>query len=112
MKLTELNPRWVIAIPEMHRLDFEGPWANRHGMGIAFDCPKCKTHRLAVMFTNPIDKGLPAEGQNLWTITSGDGFANLSLAPSIDATRNAPPLAPNLGFRDCWHGFITNGEVT
>lgn len=33
-----------------------------------------------------------------WEIVCGTGLADLSLSPSIDV--------------DCWHGYVTNGEVS
>lgn len=37
-----------------------------------------------------------------WTM-SGEGFDNLTLTPSVDVGGKGS---------SCWHGFITNGEVT
>ncbi len=100
MTLIELNPKWSVA-DVMKYFPSE-----RHGMGVVFDCPIHRNHRLAVMFLNPIDGQPPAEGQNqLWKRT-GDTFETLSLLPSIDASESP------LGFGGCWHGFITNGQIT
>jgi hypothetical protein len=94
MKLTDLDPSWVITE--------EG----RHGMGIQFFCPHCvKTDKpiyLAVFFANPID-GKPAAPASQhpaprWA-RSGDTFETLTLQPSIDASGH-------------WHGHITNGKLT
>jgi|CXWL01.1.fsa_nt_gi hypothetical protein len=69
-------------------------------MGITFDCPVHKTHRLGVMFANPID-GLPPDSSatHLWQ-RSGDTFETMTLEPSVDASKVG-----------CWHGKVTNGEI-
>lgn len=91
MKLTELNPRWMIETKE-----FEA----RLGMGISFDCPHCRKQRLGVFFKNPIDGHAPALRDNLWQ-RGGVLFENLTITPSIDCSATG-----------CWHGHITNGEIT
>jgi hypothetical protein len=69
-------------------------------MAISFDCPHCRTERLAVWLANPID-GLPPtdDAIHLWDRT-GDTFETLTLSPSVDASK--------LGH---WHGVIENGEA-
>ena len=39
-------------------------------------------------------------GEKVWAVASGEGFVDLSLTPSVDASKAGH-----------WHGFITNGEV-
>ena len=76
--------------------------------GVIFDCPKCRTHSIMVGFR---DRGVPAHlgtrdsqgKQTLWQVSGGTGLHDLTLTPSIDCT----PSNPN-----CWHGFITGGEIT
>jgi hypothetical protein len=91
MKLTELDPRWTAHIK------------GQKGQGIIFLCPHCKTHFIGIHFANPLGGGpalaAPSGSPNpeRWERT-GDTFDTLSIIPSIDAK--------------CWHGFITNGEVT
>jgi hypothetical protein len=100
MKLTELNPRWV-GLP--------GPIYD----GVAFDCPHCKVQRLAITFSPPIDPNgwwpkitQPTyAGQNVWKRGSGDTFETLTISPSVDASNQVE-------FKNHWHGFITQGEVT
>jgi hypothetical protein len=100
MRLTDLDPRWgidadiVIGGVLRH-------YENRHGMCVSFECPHCRTIRLAVWFANPID-GLPPtdDAKHLWQRT-GETFENLTLSPSIDASKDGH-----------WHGFLTNGEIT
>ena len=99
MRLVELDPHWTC--------DTLG----RHGQGISFECPVHRDHRLAVMFSNPVD-GLPACGESkyLWQRT-GETWDDLTLGPSIDASAN---MVCNKGTiqTPCWHGLIKSGEVT
>lgn len=76
--------------------------------GLRMQCPVCRDHGLAVAFAGRgvLDHhgsqnrdGKPSRWQ-----VSGTGFDDLTLKPSIDLTG---PVRPN-----CWHGFITNGDVT
>ena len=101
MKLTELNPRWSgLGEPGFEMLD-----------GITFDCPHCKTQRLGIKFTPPIDKhgaweklNIPFPAYPLMWNRTGDTFETLTLCPSV-----------NTNFRidvpGHWHGFIENGEI-
>lgn len=118
MKLTELNPRWVLIsrwdTPDGVQHYTNGDSSQRHGGGISFDCPvhtaicpACgqhtpASHRLVVWFANPID-GLPPQAavEYLWQRT-GETFLALTLAPSINAQGWHP---------GCWHGHIQNGDV-
>lgn len=76
--------------------------------GIRLMCPVCRNHALAVAFAG---RGVldhhashDREGRpSRWQV-AGTGFDDLILLPSIDLTS---PQRPN-----CWHGLITNGEVT
>lgn len=93
MKLTDLDPHWMITTD------------GRQGMGVNFECPHCDgDQRLGVWFSNPLDGGEPASAEHgpapRWKRT-GDSFENMTLTPSIDASNSGH-----------WHGFITNGEVT
>jgi hypothetical protein len=107
MRLADLEPRWIVGSPL-----YDG--INRTGMGVSFDCPLHREHRLAVFFANPIDGGPPhrrtGEGwipgtteypahSPLWQ-RAGELLQSLTLTPSVDAS--------GVG---CWHGFIENGEV-
>ena len=107
MKLIDLNPRWCIGA---EYVDDKGticritnnPNHGRIGMGLSFDCPVHRNHRLVVMFVNPIDD-MPKDSttKHLWSRT-GDTFLNMTLSPSIDASTN---------FSGCWHGYVRNGEI-
>ena len=120
MKLTELDPHWVA----IHRWDDAngtqhfpayGPPEGKRIGGISFMCPvhskHCEachqllpeSHRLVVWFENPAD-GLPPEATatHRWT-RSGETFEAMNLMPSINAQVADPT---------CWHGFITNGEIS
>jgi hypothetical protein len=100
VKLTELNPRWAIDADIVVGGGQVVHNAHRTGMAITFDCPHCRTVRLAVFFANPVDAGLPSDDHRLWH-RSGTTFEDLSLTPSIDASESGH-----------WHGYITNGKVS
>lgn len=103
MKLTDLHPKWITLYGSTVPLY----------IGITFRCPHCpdgergETCYLAVYFTNPVDPDnwlpritpLGKLADNVWNRV-GESFENLTLTPSIDASK--------VGH---WHGFITNGEV-
>lgn len=100
MRLVELNPRWYCV----------GSQSNR--VGFTFQCPHCPTDagtRLAVavhldgtnMDPDPENPQQFAAGENIWSITSGDSFENMSLSPSIDASSSGH-----------WHGHITGGKIS
>jgi hypothetical protein len=111
-KLTTLNPRWTLgthwATPDgVEHYSDRGNAQGRYGMGISFDCPLHvafnipvhSRHRINIFFANPMD-GLPPEhGVPLWQ-RGGASFKALTVSP----TGNARP--------ECWHGLITNGEIT
>lgn len=96
MRLVDLDPRW---------------YENMAGMrlGITFACPHCASsgQRLAIavhldgtdMDPDPVNPQQWAAGEHVWAVAGGDGFENLSLTPSVDASPGH------------WHGFITNGEI-
>lgn len=117
MRLVDLDPKW---------------WAaqGRIGQGMVFLCPHCRQGYLCVAFANPLDGGQPwnigTEEHRpisaLWDILYdggvipvgtwivppgyswqrvGETFDSLSLSPSVDASKAG-----------CWHGFLTNGEIT
>lgn len=97
MHLVDLDPRWF-------RLENGGP-----RVGLTFLCPHCQTVRLGVVFHHRGHEAIDdtyirahANGREdfVWTITSAEDFAVLSIAPSIDAGR-----------RGHWHGFIVQGEI-
>lgn len=105
MKLIDLDPHWTC--------DTIG----RHGQGISFECPVHHNHRLAVAFANPLDGGERiklGKSQYYW-LRNGLTFDDLTLGPSIDASANKADVSlDNVGHiqTPCWHGFITNGEIT
>jgi hypothetical protein len=106
MKLTELDPHWTC--------DALG----RHGQGLSFKCPIHRDHRLAVAFANPVDgaERMKASGssQYYWQ-RAGETWETLTLGPSINASGNKADVSMEHEGHiqtPCWHGFITNGEVT
>jgi hypothetical protein len=103
MRLVDLNPVWVGHGGEGVTVTATGaPVPRREAVGIEFDCPCGCVHRVYVSFANPVDGLGPvyAAGNN-WQRT-GDTFDTLTLSPSIQR------ILPN----KCWHGHVTNGEVT
>jgi hypothetical protein len=94
MKLVDCEPRFV-------RYDgnreIEGQMTIANAQGICFDEP-AKGVRLCIPFRN---RGVPdhINGGQQWEVVSGSSFADLTLSPSIDASKYG-----------LWHGFITNGE--
>lgn len=113
IKLIDLHPRWVGAGGEgVYNADGT-PAAERHGVGISFDCPceKCSAKRngdeehdrylrVFVAFSNPLDRG-PAHDprpNQQWS-RIGETFETLQLSPSIQRHR--------IGEDGCeWHGFV------
>jgi len=99
MRLNDLEPRWVA-------LESGGPV-----VGLGFQCPHCLTERLAVLFHHSGNAAIAEEGyirahngdrpeQYIWTLAEGSTFGDMTLTPSIDASKSGH-----------WHGFITNGEI-
>lgn len=99
MKLTDLNPAFVMSGGEGIS-DSEGnPVPERQGVGLAFDCPCGCRERVYLNFENPLDGGKKLSGHPSWNRT-GDTFETISLTPSI------------LRMGGCgWHGYLTNGEL-
>lgn len=93
IKLIELDPKWGTENGERFTLIFECPIAG------------CPSRYIAVPFKTFI--GYDPEKHHIWTKT-GDTFENISLSPSVDATKNKKGEPTGCLF----HGFITNGEVT
>lgn len=99
MKLADLNPKWV---------GYGGEGVTQNGQSvprrertaISFDCPCGCNHPVTVGIRNPVDGQGPVHGTT-WD-HSGDDFDILTLSPSIQ--REYPAR--------CWHGWVTNGEVT
>ena len=95
MQLTDLDPRWI------------GDGIGGARIGLSFDCPHCRTQRLAVPFHSSaieylVDGVTVARGWDvghIWDMT-GSSFEDLTLTPSVDASSSGH-----------WHGFITNGEI-
>lgn len=120
VRLVELSPKWVIAsfISARHGVEvrahsFPGYEGFRVGMGVSFECPVHRTHRLVVPFENPIDGGPKArEGlgpnRDRWWTRAGDTFDALTITPSV----NYRYLDANGDEQTHWHGCIRNGEVT
>jgi len=101
MQLTDLNPRFVGAGGEGITNALTGePVPERHGIGLAFECPcgRCD-HRVYLTFENPMD-GKPFETSAPKWKRTGENFENMTLTPSI------------LRRSGCdWHGWLTDGEL-
>jgi len=91
-KLAELEPQFAVAYGD----GWQDVQSLDQAQGIYFTCPSCRAHTLLVWFR---DRGVPASNKPAarWAV-SGTGYADLTLAPSINAR--------------CWHGFVRGGEVT
>ena len=107
MRLIDLAPRWF-TIPQC------APGIDVR-IGLTFLCPHCRTQRLGVQFTPPLDReGVFATLGIKWPFgdgpvwqREGDTFETITLTPSIDASGRE-----RIDFDGHWHGFVRNGEVT
>lgn len=106
MRLRDLNP------------ELEGTVAN--GV-LKHDCPVCKTHRVHTPISaQPFHaesyspKAFWENGtermRKIWQ-ASGEYPDTLTLSPSIDLIEVDPKTGAKVKTL-CWHGFISNGEVT
>lgn len=96
MKLIDLKPHWF-AVDGLR-------------CGLIFDCPHCRTTRLAVAFHHhalaEIENAaiLARHGaqdvQHIWDLQGQDDFNTLTLSPSIDVSASGH-----------WHGFIIAGNI-
>lgn len=103
MKLIDLDPGWVGAGGEGITQNGQ-PVPERHGVGIAFDCPcgQCGS-RCYVGFSNPLDGG-PAHDPRIGQQWERTGETFETLTPSIQRHK--------VGEHGCtWHGFIRAGEI-
>ena len=93
MRLLDLEPRWYV-------LHTGGP-----RVGFTFKCPHCQQQRLGVAVHDAGHRIISEQEPDahppgyIWQITNGVDFHDISLAPSVDASK--------VGH---WHGYITNGE--
>lgn len=94
MRLVDLDPRWFV-------FEDGGP-----KVGLTFECPHCREQRIGVAFHHQGHEAIDDayirahSAENIWTMTGVD-FADLSLSPSVDASKSGH-----------WHGFVTNGQIT
>lgn len=105
MRLVELEPRFLRTAPTPEAHSFHDVAALADAQGIMFLCPHCfranagpvGTHSILVWFAG---RGAPEiyTPAPRWAF-SGTGMDDLTLQPSISVS-------------GCWHGFVTNGEVT
>lgn len=103
-------------------------WAEcgRHGQGVTFNCPLCvragfeRPGLVSVAFANPIDGGAPlgphvdehgkVVGQRFLWQRTGTSIEDLTLSPSLDASRSEHVDRVGRGGRHAgWHGHVQNG---
>lgn len=92
IKLTYLEARWW------------GENESRHGQGVLFQCPHCLNEYIGVAFRNPLDGGLSAVDCKFYWNRLGETLDNLTLEPSIDASK----VKIKEGH---WHGYVRNGTI-
>lgn len=91
-QLDNLNPSWVAE--------------KGHRYAVHFDCPACQvSHGIVVPFL--IWSDYKPDEHHIWELT-GDLLPNISLSPSVDATRTKKGVLTGCIF----HGHVTNGKVT
>jgi hypothetical protein len=103
MKLTDLEPRWLLNEGEKRWFIFRSP----SGTGDWLTCRNFKFESgedtRKIYETCPELRGQPIVGCNkdfAWKITGND-FSDLTCHPSIDASASGN-----------WHGFIIKGQIT
>lgn len=117
MKLVDLEPVWI-----------ERPFGRV--VGVRFICPKDdgagphrEGHSVCVLFTNPLDGAaahpddstVPGNSKGRRWQRSGTTFDDLSLSPSVDCTTSEgcdQSEHSQCAHTHCWHGNVSNGEVT
>jgi hypothetical protein len=104
--LRELHASWIRRAQRIVGIQFDCPHGGRAG-----DPHPHPRHRICVLFQNPPDGGAPHPDDAScagncaglrWT-RAGTTLDDLSLSPSIDATRHDPT---------CWHGNVEAGRIT
>jgi hypothetical protein len=107
MRLVDLEPVWI-----------KGGYM-RNGVGVRFLCPNCRRTQLAVLFMNPLDGGsmLPRDNSQCgehegrrWA-RSGMSFEDLTVSPSIDASRPNEKPCQQEGGKSHWHGSVVGGQL-
>ena len=110
IKLTDLEPEWVIATDGSHARSDQLTIVN--AQGILFLDPVEFTKNGGPIGTSSVlvwfrGRGVPDDKEprpGRWDV-AGTGFDDLTLSPSIDLTVQGE-------FPDRWHGFIKAGRVT
>lgn len=111
MKLTDLDPRWLIRDGRRIGFIFRSPVKRSWYQSCLLE--KCNADTQRDLF-NAALRDLADEGQEsaqytrvqgcrsdcAWKITEGSDFTNLSVTPSIDGSAGG-----------LWHGYITGGEI-
>lgn len=99
MRLLDLEPQFYRVVSDVKHggSKHEHIYSLINAHGVRFNCPCGSGHKLHI----PI--GDEARG---W-IASGAGLADLTLIPSIAVSGGKGDGSST----ECWHGFVTNGEV-
>lgn len=92
--LQTLDPRWLVEMP-----------AHRWGLGADIVCPTHGDHRIRLMFSNPVDGGLPVTGEGPLFHRLGECFAELTVLRD-----SGHPEAP-LTVRGHWTGRVLSGQL-
>ena len=115
MKLTDLEPQWILRGDRAVGIRFLCPINDGNG-------PHLEGHSVCVLFANPADggnahhddDGCPGNNNGHRWARKGDAFETLTLSPSIDCTTSekcAKPSHERCSHTHCWHGFVTDGEI-
>lgn len=100
MKLIELKPQFLVIVEPGKRYNHIDHL--QVAQGVRFECPVCpdeKSHSVLVWFANRDVPEVETPGPGRWSVGSAStDLKNLTLTPSIHL--------------DCWHGHITDGNVT
>jgi hypothetical protein len=105
MKLDELEPRLLVTDLQPEGTYFRDAESFEKAQCIMFLCPHCfrknggpvGTHQVLIWFEGRgVDPAYTPKPR--WNV-KGTGLGDLTVSPSIRV-------------HGCWHGFITNGEVT
>src|ERR1035437_4413697 len=102
MRLIELQPRWFKP----------GTFVEDWKIGITFLCPKCRNHRLGVVFRVPVSPNPMNEMEsNSWSNMLKFGYKD-RVWDRVGVTFDTLTLTPSMDWSrfGCWHGNITNGE--
>lgn len=116
MRLVDLDPVWIERDDRVVGVRFVCPINDGDG-------PHYEGHSVCVLFANPPDgsaahpddSGCPGNSGGLRWQRSGATFDDLTLSPSVNCQTSEgcdKSDHSQCSHARCWHGFITNGDVT